>query len=142
MGVARLVYFIRLLSNEDVTYQMSGVALWTLLEVATGFLIMGIPAFPRVIKAIPVPASVSRSLKSWSGYIGKSVSSTPNRFQAMYKPKSRRRRSVFEIESELNTHNLISTIGSDDTGMYTHGSSTDGGHTVKENAQVKYAQAV
>jgi hypothetical protein len=33
----------------------------------------------------------------------------------MYKPKSRQRRSVFEVESELNTHDLLSTSSVDDS---------------------------
>jgi hypothetical protein len=115
MGVVRTVYFVNLLSSEDVTYQMTGVALWTIWEVATGFLIMGIPAFPRIAKAVPVHEAVSSFFRSVSGGSGQSGSSSRNKWQVMYKPKSRRRRSVFEIGSELNTHDLLSTSSADDT---------------------------
>ena len=114
MGVVRTVYFVKLLSSEDVTYQMTGVALWTIWEVATGFLIMGIPSFPRVAKALPVPEAVSSFFRSWRGSIAQSGSSSPNKWHIMYKPKSRKRRSVFEIGSELNTHELASRNSADE----------------------------
>ena len=115
MGVVRTVYFVNLLHSDDVTYQMTGVALWTIWEVTTGFLIMGIPAFPRIAKAVPVPDAVSSFFRSLSSGSRQNGSSRPKKWQVMYKPKSRQRRSVFEVESELNTHDLLSTSSVDDS---------------------------
>jgi hypothetical protein len=115
MGVVRTVYFVNLLHSDDVTYQMTGVALWTIWEVTTGFLIMGIPAFPRIAKAVPVPDAVSSFFRSLSSGSRQNGSSGPKKWQMMYKPKSRQRRSVFEVESELNTHDLLSTSSVDDS---------------------------
>jgi hypothetical protein len=42
-------------------------------------------------------------------------SSGPKKWQVMYNPKSRQRRSVFEVESELNTHDLLSISSVDDS---------------------------
>lgn len=143
MGVVRTVYFVKLLRSEDVTYEMTGVALWTLWEIATGFLIMGIPAFPRVAKAVPVPEFVSSFFRSWSDSSGQNRSSSPNKWQAMYKPKSRRRRSVFEIGSELNTHDLAPMSSTDTTEASTdHVREPEMVHVTKANAQISHLQTV
>ncbi|KAH6645102.1 hypothetical protein BKA67DRAFT_128794 [Truncatella angustata] len=106
-GVVRTVYFVKLLSSEDVTYQMSGVAIWTIWEITTGFLIMGIPAIPRVVKTIPKSDSIVsffRSLTSrGSQPSGESPAAPPRQF---YKPTSRRR-GLWEI-TDLDTHDLVS----------------------------------
>ena len=115
MGVVRTVYFVNLLHSDDVTYQMTGVALWTIWEVTTGFLIMGIPAFPRIAKAVPVPDAVSSFFRSLTSGSRQNGSSGPKKWQMMYQPKSRQRRSVFEVESELNTHDLLSTSSVDES---------------------------
>ncbi|PVI00070.1 hypothetical protein DM02DRAFT_614588 [Periconia macrospinosa] len=116
-GIVRLVYFVKLLDTEDVVWPMSGVAIWTIWEVTTGFLIMGIPAFPRIAKAMPVSESVAsffRSFSSGSKPTSQNTSKGNNpQWQFMYKPKSRRRRSVFEI-SELETHDLVSIRSTED----------------------------
>ena len=143
MGVVRTVYFVKLLSSEDVTYQMTGVALWTIWEVATGFLIMGIPSFPRVAKALPVPEAVSSFFRSWRGSIAQSGSSSPNKWHIMYKPKSRKRRSVFEIGSELNTHDLLSTSSADDIRRSSDDvQEPEMVHATKGNAQINHLQTV
>ncbi|KAI0540915.1 hypothetical protein GGR58DRAFT_511236 [Xylaria digitata] len=106
-GVVRLVYFIKLLSSDDATFLFSGVALWTILEVTTGFLIMGIPAFPRAARMLPMSDSVAnffQSLWSRSGLSNTQISTPQWQF---YKPKSRKRRGLWEI-SEMDTHNMLS----------------------------------
>ncbi|KAF1852051.1 uncharacterized protein K460DRAFT_413528 [Cucurbitaria berberidis CBS 394.84] len=137
-GVVRTVYFVKLLSSEDVTYQMSGVAIWTIWEVTTGFLIMGIPAFPRVAKSLPIPESVSSFFRSLSGYSGRSRSQASKpKWQVMYKPKSRRRRSLWEI-SELNTHDLVTESSAGDDGSTispTHAEMVETGSTEPSQLQ-------
>ena len=107
-GVIRTIYFVKLLSSEDVVYQMSGVAIWTIWEVTIGFLIMGIPAFPRAVKSLPMSESIASFFRSLSSSIYSSgVRSIVPQWQ-MYKPRSRRRpRGLWEI-SELETHDLVS----------------------------------
>ena len=48
-----MVHFVHLVKFEDATYEFSGIAVWTIWELTTGFLIMGISAFPRAFKALP-----------------------------------------------------------------------------------------
>ncbi|KAI1203163.1 hypothetical protein F5X97DRAFT_159849 [Nemania serpens] len=106
-GVVRLTYFIKLLSSEDATFLFSGIALWTILEVTTGFLIMGIPAFPRAAKMLPMSESVStffHSLWSRSGLSNTQISTPQWQF---YKPKPRKRRGLWDI-SEMETHDMLS----------------------------------
>lgn len=111
--MVRTVYFVKLLHSDDVVYQMSGVAIWTIWEVTTGFLIMGIPAFPRVAKSLPMSDSITSFFRSLLGDSRPSGSQPGNpQWQFMYKPKSRRRRSLWEI-SELETHDLVSMRSAD-----------------------------
>lgn len=110
--MVRTVYFVQLLKSSDVVYEMSGVAIWTIWEVTTGFLIMGIPAFPRAVKSLPMSESIASLFRSWSR------SSQPGGSRAglpqwqLYKPKSRRRRGLWEI-SELETQELTSMRSTD-----------------------------
>lgn len=107
-GVIRTVYFVKLLSSDDVVYQMSGVAIWTIWEVTTGFLIMGIPAFPKAAKSLPMSDSIASFFRSLSGH-SQTDSPRPGMPQwQLYKPKPRRRRSLWGI-SEVETCDLVST---------------------------------
>ncbi|KAH8722888.1 hypothetical protein GQ44DRAFT_774666 [Phaeosphaeriaceae sp. PMI808] len=99
-GIIRTVYFVHLVKSEDATYEFSGVAVWTIWELATGFLIMGIPAFPRAFKVLPGSEAIITFFRTRSSETNLSKSK-PWRY--MYKPKTpRRRRSVFEI-TDLDT---------------------------------------
>ncbi|KAI0409848.1 hypothetical protein F4802DRAFT_592731 [Xylaria palmicola] len=127
-GVVRLAYFIKLLWSEDATYLFSGIALYTILELTTGFLIMGIPAFPRAAKMLPMSDSVAsffQSLWSKSGLSNTQVSTPQWQF---YKPKSRRRRGLWEI-TDMETHDMISVTETGVSGSNTNQvSTTRGGH--------------
>lgn len=102
----RTVYFVKLLNTEDVTYVMTGIATWTIWETTCGFLIMGIPALPKMAKAIPMSESIVSFFRSLSGH-GDS-GSEPNMPQyQLYQPKPRKRRGQWTI-SDLDTNNLIS----------------------------------
>jgi hypothetical protein len=83
---------------------------FTIWELTTGFLIMGIPAFPRAFKLIPGSTVVITFFRSLTS---KTDVSKSKPWQHMYKPRSRRRRSVFEI-SELETDGL-DTVNSAET---------------------------
>jgi len=76
---------------------------------------MGIPALVKVAKAMPVSEYVSSYFRTLLAGNSSGELSGSKKWRAMYKPRSRRRRSVFEIESELNTHDLLSMSGPDDS---------------------------
>jgi hypothetical protein len=105
--VARTVYFVHLVTSEDATYHFSGVAVFTIWECVVGFMVMGIPAVPRAFKLVPGSTVVITFFRSLTSKI---ESSKNKPFQHMYKPKSRRRRSVFEI-SEMDTDALDTVDG-------------------------------
>ncbi|KAK8036638.1 hypothetical protein PG994_015409 [Apiospora phragmitis] len=106
-GIARAAYFVNILDTQDVVYTMSGVAIWTIWEVAAGFLIMGVPALPRVFKTLPKSASIASFLRSVSR-AGKDSGSGPAVPQyRLYQPKQRRRRGLWET-SDRDTTDLIS----------------------------------
>ncbi len=107
-GTIRTVYFVKLLSSDDVVYQMSGVAIWTIWEVTTGFLIMGIPAFPRAAKSLPMSDSIASFFHLLSGH-SRTDGPRPGVPQwRLYRPKPRRPRGPWDI-SELETRDLVST---------------------------------
>lgn len=119
---------------------MSGVAIWTIWEVTTGFLIMGVPAFPRVAKSLPVPESVRSFFRSLSPDSGPADSQHGDaRWQVMYKPRSRRRRSLWEI-SDLDTRDLVSTGGADEVDNTTSHASEE--LATKEGAKFRQLQTV
>ncbi|KAK8085899.1 hypothetical protein PG997_007170 [Apiospora hydei] len=58
-GVARTVYFVKMLENDDAMYNLTGVAIWTVWEMTAGFMVMGAPALPRAFKTLPMSESVA-----------------------------------------------------------------------------------
>lgn len=83
--------------------------MWTIWELTTGFLIMGIPAFPRAFKALPGSEAIITFFQSLTS--NKDLSkSMPWRY--MYKPKTRRRRSVFEI-SDMDTQEMNTVLSAE-----------------------------
>lgn len=73
---------------------------------------MGIPAFPRAAKSLPMSVSIASFFRSLCGS-SRPSGSRPRipQFQ-LYKPRSRRRRSLWEI-SDLESHDLVSMRNSD-----------------------------
>ncbi|RYP08063.1 hypothetical protein DL765_008919 [Monosporascus sp. GIB2] len=106
-GVVRTVYFVKLLSDPDVVYVMTGVGIWSIWEVTTGFLIMGIPAFPRVAKSLPMSESVASFFRSLVRSSQQSLSRSAVPQWRFNKSTPRKRRGLWEI-SELETHGMVS----------------------------------
>lgn len=107
-GVIRTVYFVKLLSSHDAIYQLSNVGVWTMWEVTIGFLIMGIPAFPKAAKVLPMSDSIASFFRSLSGHSNRDGLRLGNPQRQLDQPKPRRHRSLWEI-SEIETHDLVST---------------------------------
>lgn len=119
--MARTVYFVHLVTSEDATYHFSGVAVFTIWECVVGFMVMGIPAVPRAFKLIPGSTVVITFFKSLTSKISTNTEKYKP-FQHMYKPKSRRRRSVFEI-SEMDTEALDTVDGTETERTVSHDTS-------------------
>ncbi|ESZ94754.1 hypothetical protein SBOR_4866 [Sclerotinia borealis F-4128] len=51
-GMARLVYLLQLLYSDDELFYIVDVGLWGIGEITAGFLIIGIPAAPKVVQSI------------------------------------------------------------------------------------------
>ncbi|KAK7930969.1 hypothetical protein PG985_001681 [Apiospora marii] len=114
-GIVRAVYFIKLLSTEDVVYYMSGVAIWTIWELTCGFLVLGIPAMPRAARALPMPKSIAEFFRSFSSHEQGSGSEPARPQYQLYQPRPRRRGGTWEL-SDLDTTDLISARSAHATG--------------------------
>ncbi|KAK7943983.1 uncharacterized protein PG986_013096 [Apiospora aurea] len=106
-GVARTVYFVKMLENDDAMYNLTGVAIWTVWEMAAAFMVMGAPALPRAFKTLPMSEPVASFFRSRFRR-GRDSSSQPARPQyRLYRPKPRRLRGLWEI-SDLDRSDLVS----------------------------------
>jgi hypothetical protein len=108
----RIVYMIRF-QETDPLYAGSELVLWMAAELTAGFLILGLPSFPKVFKQIPGSESVISLLKSitvsrLSSSRGKQENSRAG-LPSWYKPLSRKRvRKDTLDELDLDTHDLVS----------------------------------
>ncbi|KUI71772.1 hypothetical protein VM1G_07360 [Cytospora mali] len=51
-GIARMVYSVQTLSSSDYTYVYTAVGLWSLGELTSGFLVIGVPALPKLYRSL------------------------------------------------------------------------------------------
>ncbi|KAJ0115242.1 hypothetical protein J7T55_001652 [Diaporthe amygdali] len=51
-GIARMVYSIETLYSKDYTYIYTTVGLWSLGELTSGFLVIGVPSIPKVYRSL------------------------------------------------------------------------------------------
>ncbi|KAI0393942.1 hypothetical protein F5Y17DRAFT_430351 [Xylariaceae sp. FL0594] len=105
-GIARLVFLLKILGSSDAIYNLSIVGLWGLGESAAGFLIMGIPSVPKVTKNLPISASVTSLLRSWTRRGPSSSDVAASVPKSRRRQFSRKRRGPWDI-SELETHDLV-----------------------------------
>ncbi|KAH8721494.1 hypothetical protein GQ44DRAFT_829083 [Phaeosphaeriaceae sp. PMI808] len=110
-AVIRLRYLVRLMLSLDVTYYTTYVALWGVAEMTVGFLILGIPSLPKVIKALPIPKSLAlllHSIKRSSDSGDSLEGGLPLSWRkplSWRRPVTRKQRDQWEI-SDLDTYDL------------------------------------
>jgi hypothetical protein len=83
-------------------YYGSDVLLWMAAEIAAGFMIMGFPSLPKVVKLLPGFNALSSLLRSWSTQIrsgGKAEDNSRRGLPSWYKPASRRRPDPMAIST-------------------------------------------
>lgn len=106
-----------MLNSPDQLYTVSTTGLWSIGEMTAGFLIIGIPSLPKVVKSIPLTESVISLIKSWkkTGHSG-GQSNSRRDLRSWYKPQSRKRHNQTDY-SDLDQHDLIpmkSAMGAED----------------------------
>ncbi|KAI0444954.1 hypothetical protein F4803DRAFT_509652 [Xylaria telfairii] len=104
-GIARLVDLLKILESSDAFYYITEVGLWGIGEMTAGFLIIGIPAFPRVAKSLPFSDSVVSLFHSLTRSKVSEGGDVRSYFRSWGRPISRKRRGLWEI-SELDTYDL------------------------------------
>ncbi|KAF2877772.1 hypothetical protein BDV95DRAFT_588804 [Massariosphaeria phaeospora] len=107
-AAVRLYYIYRLLNSPDQLFTVSEAGLWAIGEMTAGFMIMGIPSLPKVVKSLPYSESVLSLLRSLTrpGSSGQQTNSRRG-LPSWYKPAPKKRPNQFEV-SELNEHDLLS----------------------------------
>ncbi|PVH93501.1 hypothetical protein DM02DRAFT_603906 [Periconia macrospinosa] len=110
-ATVRLIYSVKLLMhNEDMTYVMSPVGLWTCGEMASIFLVLGVPSLPRIFKEVQwLQASLTR-LRSWTGLsTTRGPHSSKGGLPSWYKkmPTGSKRNDMY---SDIEEHTLVETV--------------------------------
>ncbi|KAI4947914.1 hypothetical protein J4E86_008431 [Alternaria arbusti] len=109
-AAVRLYYIYRLLHTSDQLYIVSIAGLWGVGEMTAGFLIIGFPSLPKVVKALPFSDSVVSLLRQItrpgsSGH-AEGQSETRRGLPSWHKAAPlKKRRDQFEI-SELSEYDL------------------------------------
>ncbi|KAI1138714.1 hypothetical protein F5Y05DRAFT_382099 [Hypoxylon sp. FL0543] len=110
--IFRLVSLLQILFKSDETYWMTELGLWGVGEITAGFLIIGIPAMPKIVKSLPVSSSLVSLMRSWTRTPRSSKPSQEGAGLPVWRnplsrnPLSRKRRGLWEI-SELDTYGLV-----------------------------------
>ncbi|KAI0165411.1 hypothetical protein GGR52DRAFT_107168 [Hypoxylon sp. FL1284] len=76
-AIARQILINTLIRSEDILYNISSLGLWDVGELTAGFMIVGIPSLPHVVRQIPIPESVVSLVRSLARSTGSGLHSTP-----------------------------------------------------------------
>ncbi|KAI4910494.1 uncharacterized protein J4E92_010422 [Alternaria infectoria] len=109
-AAVRLYYIYRLLHTSDQLYIVSIAGLWGVGEMTAGFLIIGFPSLPKVVKALPFSDSVVSLLRQITrpGSSGHAEGQAETRrgLPSWHKAAPlKKRRDQFEV-SELSEYDL------------------------------------
>ncbi|KAF2802362.1 uncharacterized protein BDZ99DRAFT_503839 [Mytilinidion resinicola] len=105
-AVARLVYSIKLMHSEDVAYSVSPVGVWSIGEMTSAFLIVGVPSLPRIFK-VPWVQSVFTWIQSLTGGSSKGTRESSRKgLPSWYKNAPTARRRQDDVYSELDEYRL------------------------------------
>lgn len=87
-GATRLAYLVRMLNSSDQIYTVATTGLWSIGEMTAGFLIIGIPSIPKVIKSTPLTEMVTSLITLLTGSPKPYAEYRRRRgFYSIYKPK-------------------------------------------------------
>jgi hypothetical protein len=139
MGALRLISLVPLIDSPDLTYWMPILGLYSSAEIGIGFMIMGLPAMPKVVKSLPFSESVVSLIRSF-GESGARWSKKANdaiRAPTLPRPLTRKRRGMWTI-TELQETELGKTQGVTSTTML---SSIRGDYDVLDAGSDRASQA-
>ncbi|KAH8648724.1 hypothetical protein BGZ60DRAFT_570018 [Tricladium varicosporioides] len=107
----RLYFLHKMLNSPDQLYTVSTTGLWSIGEMTSGFLIIGIPSLPKAMKNIPLAASLVSLLRSWTTTNRSRIDNTSQSSQSRWQWHSSlsRRRSNKNDCSDVDEHELVAT---------------------------------
>ena len=109
-AISRLFYSVKLMQSDDITYSVSPVGLWSIGEITSGFLIIGVPSVPKISKEVPWVQSVFIWIRSLTGGSSKgSRESSRKGMPSWYKKAPTIRRRQDDIYSELDERAWVGT---------------------------------
>lgn len=107
-AVTRLVYSVELVYTEDVTYAVSPVGLWSIGEITSSFLLVGVPSVPRILRETPLVKAVLTSIRSLVRGSKKGTQNNSRKgLPSWYKRKPTARRRWEDTCSEVDVCTLI-----------------------------------
>ncbi|KAI1452812.1 hypothetical protein F4805DRAFT_445932 [Annulohypoxylon moriforme] len=111
-AIARQILINTLIHSDDIIYNISSLGLWDVGEITAGFMIVGIPSLPHVIRKIPLAESVVSLVRVITGSSRSATHSTPKRELPLWmKPQEHKspRRWDSVITDEYNPSSVSGT---------------------------------
>ncbi|GAP88178.1 putative integral membrane protein PTH11 [Rosellinia necatrix] len=108
-AIGRVVYVARAYDTGDILFHSVPINLWAIAEETFGYLVIGIPSIPKVLRDSPCArhfGSMARSKRQ-----GTNPSGYPERGSTWPSSASRRYRNPWETEEETDTHVLVTVVG-------------------------------
>ncbi|CRG83790.1 hypothetical protein PISL3812_01146 [Talaromyces islandicus] len=90
-ATVRIYYLIREFSSSDLIYNGSDLVLWMAAEISAGFLVMGLPSLPNVVRALPGSGSMMSFFKGSSSSGGEERKNSRRGLPSWFKPSPRGR---------------------------------------------------
>ncbi|KAJ4288366.1 hypothetical protein N0V90_011600 [Kalmusia sp. IMI 367209] len=91
-AAVRLAHSVPLLTDRDILYTVAYTGVWIQAEMTAGFLILGFPALPKIVKSSPLLQRLFSHVKSWTGFSASKLKSESRKgLPSWYKPEARKR---------------------------------------------------
>ncbi|KAI0428664.1 hypothetical protein F5Y09DRAFT_357612 [Xylaria sp. FL1042] len=113
-AIARVIAVTSAYSTGDILYHVVTINLWAIAEQTFGYLVIGIPAIPKVLHDFPCAKHFGSLVRSRSKQTSDPNSGYPNRVWPSSTP--RRRRDIWET-GDLDTHVLVDTEAGEGKGI-------------------------
>ncbi|KAF1998109.1 hypothetical protein P154DRAFT_536536 [Amniculicola lignicola CBS 123094] len=107
-AAVRMVYSVRFMKSEDITYSVSPTGLWSVGDMTSAFLIAGVPSLPRILKEAPWVRKLFTWIRSISGASSKgSCENSAKELPSWYKNRPSVRMRQEDAYSELDEDMLV-----------------------------------
>ncbi|KAH7109481.1 hypothetical protein B0J11DRAFT_448958 [Dendryphion nanum] len=110
-AVVRLIYFMKIVNSEDMVYTTADQSYWSIAEMTAGFLIMGLPSLPKVMKSfvgLPWVNCMIGPIARRVPCVGHPQSNSRRGLPSWYKPKlSVQRNGHFDVSNGDSQQDMV-----------------------------------